>query len=57
MSTEIIRNTKKGKLVKHTYTKGIDIGDYFYVCTFADGLVEKISNRNINRVNELIKQL
>ena len=46
MKTEIIKATKKGRLLKHTYTSGINIGDYNYVLLDSEGnFVERIGNR------------
>ena len=46
MKTEIIKATKKGRLLKYTYTSGVNIGDYNYVLLDSEGnFVERIGNR------------
>jgi hypothetical protein len=46
MKTEVIKATKKGRLLKHTYTSGINIGDYSYVLLDSKGnFIERIGNR------------
>lgn len=46
MKTKTIHTATHAKVLQHTYTKGIDIGDYFFVVTDKQGqFLEKFSNR------------
>ena len=56
MKKETEVSTKKGKLVKFTHTKGIDIGDFYYVLYNSEGnVVRKFSNRETPEINKAIQ--
>lgn len=58
MKNIIIHKTKKGKLVKQLYTKGPFIGEYCYIHFDEIGnFVEKLSNRELTKVNQIISTL
>ena len=58
MKTEVIKKTKNGRVLKHTYTSGINIGDYVYVLLDKNGdFVEKISNRDLTTLNKRLTEL
>ena len=46
MKTTIIKKTKQGKLIQRIYTKGINIGDYYFeLYDKENNFVERIGNR------------
>lgn len=58
MKTEIVRQTKKGKLIKYTYTKGINIGEWYYILFDSAGdYLDRLGFRDTERVNNVIKSL
>lgn len=58
MKTEIIKKTKNGRILKHTYTSGINIGDFNYVVLDEKGnFIERISNRDLTTLNNWIDKL
>lgn len=47
MRSELFHNAKFAKVIKYTHTKGVDIGDYFFIVTDKDGnFVHRFGNRS-----------
>lgn len=58
MKTEVIKKTKNGRILKHTYTSGINIGDFTYILLDSNGdFVERISNRDLTTLNKRLSEL
>ena len=58
MKTETVRKTKKGRILKHTVTSGMSVGDYYYVVLDENGNhVETIGNRDLTTLNKYMSEL
>lgn len=57
-TSKIFVETKRGKIVKVTCTKGVDIGEYYYIHYDENGnFVRKFNNRELNELNNEVVNL
>ena len=57
MKQKTILKLGDAKVIQYTYTKGINIGDFYYVVTLKGLFVERFGNRLGNDALKLCKSL